>query len=472
MAKAIGSDPSALRAAMRGTLLEPGDAGYDEARKVWNAAIDAHPALIARPLSADDVAKAVSYAVQHGLEIAVRGGAHGVSGKATVDNGMMIDLSGMNAVAVDPANRRARVGGGALLKDVITAAQEHGLALPVGLVGHTGVGGLTLGGGMGWLSRKHGLTLDNMVSAEVVTADGQIRRAGAGENPDLFWAIRGGGGNFGVVTEFEFALHPVGPIVHLGMLFWGLDHGREVLRLAGEIGASMPPDINIVAAALNAPPAPFVPAEHQMQPGYALMVVGFGSPEEHAAFVSKARERLSPLWEFVTPMPYAALQQMLDEGNAWGFYSYEKGGQVAELSDEVIGVVTERVPQKQSPLTAMLFYRVDGAYSSVPDDDTAYAGERKPGWYVFPIAVCPAAEMLPAEREWVRGTLGALAPHLVKRTYVNTVDEDHSDIRVAYGAKKYDRLAQIKRVYDPANVFHRNANIQPAAAEPAPAGVA
>ncbi len=258
--------------------------------------------------------------------------------------------------------------------------------------------------------------------------------------------------------------------MQLGMLFWGLDQGRDVMKLTQEIGASLPAEINVVLAALNAPPAPFVPAEYQMQPGYALMIVGFGSPEEHAAVLSRVRERLAPPWELVTPMPYAALQVMLDEANAWGFYGYEKGFQVAELDDDVIAVVTERVPKKQSPLTAVLFYRVDGAYSSVPDDATAYAGERRPGWYVFPIAMCPAPEMLPAEREWCRGLYAALEPHLLKRTYVATLDEDRSSVAAAYGAEKYDRLAQIKRRYDPDNVFHRNANIKPATADRVPAG--
>ena len=462
MAQVVGSGASDLRSAMTGAVLEPGDAEYDEARRVWNAAIDARPALIAQCASAEDVAAAVTYAVRNGLEIAVRGGAHGASGKATVDDGMMINLGAMNTVAVDPENRRVRAGGGALLKDVIDATQEHALAMPVGLIGHTGVGGLTLGGGMGWLTRMHGLSLDNMVSAEVVTADGRILRASDTENPDLFWAIRGGGGNFGVVTEFEFALHPVGPIVHLGMLFYGLDQGRDVLRMAQDICPSLPPQIGVVVAALNAPPAPFVPAEHQLQPGYAVMLVGFASPEEHAAVAGRVRERLAPVWEFVTPMPYAALQQMLDEANAWGFYVYEKGGHITALSDAVIDVVADHVPQKISPLSALLFYLVDGRYSSVGDEDTAYAGERTPGWYVFPLAVCPAPEMLPGEREWVRSLYAALEPHLLKRTYPNTIYEDGSDNRAVYGPAKYDRLAQIKRMYDPDNVFHRNVNIKPA----------
>src|SRR5436190_20963012 len=285
MTQTVGDAVDALREAMSGAVLVPGDADYEAARTAWNAAIDRRPGVIARCSDPADVAAAVRFGVENGLEIAVRGGAHGVSGKAVVDDGLMIDLAAMNSVVVDPDSRRVRVGGGALLADMIAATQEHGLATPVGLIGHTGVGGLTLGGGMGWLTRKHGLSIDNLVSAEVVTADGQIRRASEAENPDLFWAIRGGGGNFGVVTEFEFALHPVGPIVQVALLFWDLDRGRDVLRLGEELGGSLPEELNVVIACLNAPPAPFVPAEHHLKPGYALIVAGFGAPEEHEGVV-------------------------------------------------------------------------------------------------------------------------------------------------------------------------------------------
>ena len=323
------------------------------------------------------------------------------------------------------------------------------------------MGGLTLGGGIGYLTRKYGFTIDNLVSAEVVTADGQIRRASQAENPDLFWAIRGGGGNFGVVTEFEFALHPVGPIVQVALLFWDLDQGGDVLRLGRELGRSLPDEINVVIGGLNAPPAPFVPPEHHLKAGYALLVVGFGAPEEHEGVVKQICGALPPLWDFVTPMPYLELNQMLDEDNRWGQYDYEKGGQIAEITDEVIEAVTHHFPHKQSPGSVVLFYRVDGAYSTVRDDETAFGGDRSPGWYVFNVAVCPTAEMLPAEREWVRGLYSALAPHMVTRTYVNILEEDHSDVAAAYGAEKYKRLARIKGVYDPNNVFRRNANIKP-----------
>ena len=461
MTRTVGGAVDALREATIGAVLEPGDADYDEARTVWNAAIDRRPAVIARCSNSTDVSAAVSFGVENGLEIAVRGGAHGMSGKAVVDDGLMIDLSAMNSVVVDPDSRRVRVGGGALLGDMIAATQEYGLATPVGLIGHTGVGGLTLGGGMGWLTRKHGLSIDNLVSAEVVTADGQIRRASQAENSDLFWALRGGGGNFGVVSEFEFALHPVGPIVQVALLFWDLDRGGDVLRLAQEVGGSLPTEINVVIAGLNAPPAPFVPPEHHLKPGYAVIVVGFGAPQEHDEVVNQIRETLPPLWDFVTPMPYLALNQMLDEDDRWGQYGYDKGGQITEITDEVIEAVTRHFPQKQSPGSVVLFYRVDGAYSQVPDEATAFAGDRSPGWYVFNVALCPTADMLDAEREWVRTLYSSLAPHMVTRTYVNALDEDTSDVAAAYGTEKYTRLARIKGVYDPNNAFHRNANIKP-----------
>src|SRR4051794_6992728 len=239
---------------MTGPVLGPHDEGYHEARRVWNADIDCHPAVIAQCRGADDVTAAIAFATKHGLEIAVRAGAHSTAGVSAVDNGLMIHLGQMNQVAVDPARKRARVGGGALLRDLDAATQAHGLAVPAGLISHTGVAGLTLGGGMGWLTREAGLSIDNLVSAQVVTAEGEIRRVNDTDHADLYWAIRGGGGNFGVVTEFEFRLHEVDPMVQFGIMFWELDQGPEMLRMARDLVASLPPDINVVVGALNAPP--------------------------------------------------------------------------------------------------------------------------------------------------------------------------------------------------------------------------
>jgi FAD/FMN-containing dehydrogenase len=454
-----------LRAAMAGPVIAGGDPGFDDGRRVWNAQIDRRPSVIARCAAAADAAAAVGFAREHGLEVSVRGGAHNPAGTAVCDDGLMIDLSLLNAVTVDPAARRARVGGGALLADLDAATQAHGLAVPAGLVSHTGVGGLTLGGGMGWLTRKFGLSIDNLVSAEVVTADGRVLRAAADEHPDLFWAIRGGGGNFGVVTSFEFALREAGPMVQFGLFFWPLGHGTQALRLGREITAAMPPDINAVFGAVNAPPAPFVPEQHHFAPGYALLLTGFGSEQEHAQLVTQIRQSLPPLFDLVTPMPYVEVQKLLDEATAWGFYAYEKGTYVEDLSDEVIDVVTEQVPRKNSPLSVLLFYRLDGAYCRAGDDDTAFSGGRSPRYAAFIIGVAPDAGLLPAERGWVRGLWDALSPHAIGSGdgYINGITDFSNDrVRASYGTAKYERLARIKAEYDPGNLFHLNANIRPA----------
>jgi hypothetical protein len=452
-----------LRTTIDGPVLGPDDPGYDEARQLWNAAIDRRPAVIARCQSAEDVSSALAFARENGLEVAVRGGGHSPAGSSVVDDGLMIDLSLLNQVTVDPAAKRARVGGGALLADLDAATQEHSLAVPAGMISHTGVAGLTLGGGMGWLSRKAGLTIDNLVSAQVVTADGQILRAAEDEHPELFWGLRGGGGNFGVVTEFEFRLHEVGPIVQLGMLFWDLAQGPEMFRLAREMFAKLPREVNILIAGLNAPPAPFVPEQHHFQPGFALMVTGFGSAEEHEQVMAEIRTALPPLFEFATPMPYTALQQQMDGANAWGFHSYDKGTYLDDLSDEAIQVITDQLPLKQSPLSVLLFYRLDEAYSEVAEDATAFSGGRSPRYAVFIVAVCPTPELLTADRAWVRSFWEALVPYSRGiGSYVNAIsDADDDRVKVSYGAK-YDRLAAIKAQYDPGNVFHRNANIKPA----------
>jgi FAD/FMN-containing dehydrogenase len=455
----------ALRSTLEGPVLLPGDEGYDDARRLWNAAIDKHPGAIARCRSAADVSRAVLYARDQGLEIAVRGGAHSTGGASGVDDGLVIDLSLLNEVTVDPIAKLARAGGGALLGRLDEAAQEYGLATPAGMVSHTGVGGLTLGGGMGWLTRKHGLSIDNLAGVEIVTADGQIRRASADENADLFWAVRGGGGNFGVVTEFEFRLHEAGLMIQFGLTFWDLDRGADVLRMARTVIPKLPDDVNIVVGAVNAPAAPFVPAEMHFRPGYALIVIGFGSAEEHAGVLDEIRSAVPPLFEFAGPMPYVALQKMRDEANAWGVQAYDKGCYLDDFTDEAIAVITEQVPLKKAPGSGMLVYRLDGAYSSVPDDATAFSGSRAPGYAVFIVALCPTPELLEHDRAWARSFWDAVVP--VSRgigSYVNAMsDPDVDRVRTSYGAK-YDRLAAIKATYDPDNLFHRNANIKPAAA--------
>jgi FAD binding domain/Berberine and berberine like len=464
MVQAIGQDVEALRGTLRGTVVVPGDGDYDEARTVWNADIDRRPQIIAQCATVEDVVAALHSAQERGLEIAVRGGAHSSPGYGVGDDGLTIDLSRLNAVRVDPEARRVRVQGGALLRDLDAATQAHGLAVPLGAIGHTGVGGLTLGGGMGWLSRQAGLSIDNLVSAQVVTADGRVLRAADDENPDLFWAIRGGGGNFGVVTELEFRLHQVGPIVQYGLFFWDQDQGAEALRLMREVIADLPRSMNAgPAAGLTAPPAPFVPAEHHHKLGYALSLIGFGDPAEHQAVTDRIRQTLPPLFDYVTPMPYTALQQVLDESMAWGFHNYVKGAYFEAFTDEVIEVFTEHVPHKTSPMSVLLFY-LDQAYCEVGEDDTAFGGGRTPRYMGFFIGQCSSQETLPAEREWVRSLWDALRPHMLGAgTYVNVAEsQDDDGVRATYGGPKYDRLAAVKARYDPGNVFHRNVNIKPA----------
>jgi FAD/FMN-containing dehydrogenase len=454
---------AALRSRVSGSVCVPGDAGYDEARRVWNAQIDRRPDVVVMCTSTGDVAAAIAHARAHGLEVTVRGGAHNTSGSAASDGGLMINLAQLNDVQVDAQARRARVGGGALLADLDAATQQHGLATPGGMISHTGVAGLTLGGGMGWLSRKHGLSIDNLTGLEVVLADGSVVWASDAENADLFWALRGGGGNFGVVTSFEFALHPVGPLVQFGVFFWPAEQGPEALRSLEDVVASLPRELNVLVAALSAPPAPFVPAEHVFRPGYAAILVGFGAAEDHAEYAERIRRAVPPLFEFVSPMPFTALQQMMDEATAWGQFAYEKGIQIAELSEDAIAVVTEHFGRRTSPLSMALFYRLDEAFSEVPEDATAYGGGRSPRYAVMLVALAHDMETWARDREWVRGLWDGLQPHsLGIGDYINNMVEFEQDrILASYGPAKYARLAQIKSQYDPQNVFHRNVNIPP-----------
>ncbi|MHA6796633.1 FAD-binding oxidoreductase [Pseudonocardia bannensis] len=465
MTRTVSGELGSLRLRTAGRVIGPDEVDYDDARRVWNGEIDRRPAVIVRCADAADVSTAIGFARDNGLEITVRGGAHNAAGTAVADGALMIDLSRLDTVQVDPPARRARVGGGAALAQLDAAAQEHGLATPAGTVSHTGVGGLTLGGGMGWLTRKFGLALDNVTAVEIVTADGAIRRAAADENPDLFWAVRGGGGNFGVVTEFEFRLHEVDPMVEMALCFWSLDRATEALRVARDVSADLPRDLNLVVAGINAPAAPFVPEPLRGTPGVAMVLVGFGAAEQHAAVAERIRTAQPPAFEVCTPMPYVALQQMFDEGNAWGLGCYEKSTYLSGFSDDVIAVIAEHLPRKTSPLTQLIFLPLDGAYTEVAESDTAFGGGRTPRLTAFILGLVSDLDTLPAERAWVRSFWEALQPYAMGAgTYVNAVEPAEGDrVRASYGPK-YERLAAVKAVYDPDNVFHGNANIRPAAA--------
>jgi FAD/FMN-containing dehydrogenase len=463
MTTVAGQGLDGLRSRLSGRVITAADSGYDQARSVWNGAIDAHPAVIARCAGAGDVAMAVGFAQEAGLEISVRGGAHNFGGAAVGDDGLTIDLSSMGEVRVDPDARTARVGGGATIAQLDAATQEHGLATTGGTVSHTGVGGLTLGGGFGWLTGQFGLSCDNLLSAEVVTAGGEVLRASVEEYPDLFWALRGGGGNFGVVTEFEFQLYPVGPLAQAGLFFWDAEDGDAALALIQQVTEDLPPQMGAVIAGLNAPPAPFVPEQYRFRPGFALIVAAFGADAEHAALAGQIRSGLPPLFEFISPVPYTGLQQIIDESAPWGILAYEKALSVDALTPEVISVITTQMGRKQSPMSLLLAFPMGGAFCQVPDEATAFGGSRAPGVMINAAAIAPEPGLLAADRDWVRQFWQDLLPHAPGiGSYVNFMTDYEADrVKASYGPAKYQRLAQVKAAYDPANVFHRNPNITP-----------
>jgi FAD/FMN-containing dehydrogenase len=330
-------------------------------------------------------------------------------------------------------------------------------------VSHTGVGGLTLGGGFGWLTPMAGLTIDNLVSAEVVLVDGRIIRASATQYADLCWALRGGGGNFGVVTEFEYRLHRVGPIVHLGMFFYGLDRAEEAIRLGRDTLAALPRSGSGGIVGVNAPPAPFVPPELHFAPGVAVLVIGFGSIEEHEALCAPIRQTTRPLFEHMTPLPYVALQQMLDEGAPWGMHSYTKGLYLDELTDEAAAAVAGALRAKQSPMSHLLLFPLAGAYGDVADEDTAFGGSRAARFVAAIEGNTMDGSQFAPERDWVRAAWDAVRPFAAgSGGYVNlATDLDEDRLRATYGSGKYDRLTMVKTVYDPENILHVNPNIRP-----------
>jgi FAD/FMN-containing dehydrogenase len=461
----VQSAVETLQGTIDGTVSVPGEAGYGTAVSIWNGVIERRPAVVVSCASSGDVAAALAFAQAHGLEVSVRGGGHNYAGHALCDGGLMIDLTPMKSVVVDAPARRVVCGGGTTWGELDAATQEHGLAVPGGFISTTGVAGLSLGGGFGWLSRLAGLTSDNLVAAEVVTADGRVLRATSGENEDLFWALRGGGGNFGVVTSFEFNLTPVGPLVHLGMFMYAPEQGGDVLRFAREYVKDLPDECGVFLAGLNAPPEPFVPEEHQLAPVYAFLIVGLGDAEAHAGLIEPVREAIPPLIELVTPIPYTALQQMFNGSAPWGILAYEKAVYLDELSDAAIEVILEEQPKKAFPLSFLPIFVLGGAYSRAVDDATAFGGSRSVTYVVNIAAAAPTPELYEAERAWVQTFWSALVPHAAGvGSYVNFMTEHEEDrVRAAYGPQKYERLAAIKARYDPENLFHLNANIPPAA---------
>ena len=450
----------------RGRAITSNDSDYDSARAVWNGTVNRRPRVIARCSGTADVVAAVRYARKHGLEIAVRGGGHNVAGTAVCDDGIVIDLSAMRAVIVDAAGRTAHVQGGALWGDVDHETQAHGLATVGGIVGHTGVGGLTLGGGIGWLMRKHGLTVDNLLAADVVTADGSIIRASSEQHPDLFWGLRGGGGNFGVVTSFRFALHPVGPVVTAGPVFWAAEDTVEVLRFYRDFVARAPDELGTVIRLGTIPPLPVIAETLHWRPAIAVACCYAGSVDDGARAVGALRRFGAPLVDLVGPTPYVAHQSGLDDTVPHGWHYYWKATNLAGLSDEVIAVVAEHAYAARSPRTYAAMFHMGGAVARVPADATAYGGRSMPHNIIVDAAWLPeqSGELAATETAWARGFLEALEPHRHNDSvYVNFLDSDEqaSRLREAYSDATYRRLAEIKAKYDPDNVFHHNSNIRP-----------
>jgi FAD/FMN-containing dehydrogenase len=465
ISEAPGLDVERVGAGIRGPVIKPADPGYDAARAIWNGAIDRRPASIVRCTGVADVVAAVRFARDYDLEIAVRGGGHNVAGTALCDDGIVIDLSGMRAVQVDPAGSTAWVQGGALWADVDHETQAHALATTGGIVGHTGVGGLTLGGGIGFLMRKHGLAVDNLMAAEVVTAEGNLVHASADERPDLFWALRGGGGNFGVVTSFRFALHPLGPTVLAGPVFWAADDTADVLRWYRDFAAEAPDELGTVVRFGTVPPLPTIPRDLHWRPAIAVACCYTGAIEDGERAVRALRRFGTPLVDLLAPSPYAAFQRGFDDTVLHGWHYYWKATTLAGLSDDAIAVIAEHAYAARSPRSYAAMFHMGGAVARVPQDATAYAGRDVAHNIVIDAVWLPheSGEHAAVETAWARRFLQALQPHRAGGVYVNFLDsdDDSSRVREAYGDRIYRRLAEIKARYDPDNVFHHNKNIQP-----------
>ena len=442
---------AAFKAGLRGQLLRPGDDAYDGARKIWNGMFDRRPALIARCAGTADVVSAVNFARDQGLQVAVRGGGHSFPGHSVCDGGLIIDLSPMRGIRVDPAARTAQAQPGAKWIDFDHETQAFGLATTGGTASDTGIAGLTLGGGLGWLSSKHGLTVDNLLSADVVTADGRFLTASAKENQDLFWGLRGGSGNFGVVTSFDYQLHAVGPTILGGMVVYPVAKAKEVLRFYREFSKAAPDELTIYAGILNPPDSETV---------IALICCYCGPLDKGAAVVRPIKSIGSPLQDVLGPIPYAAQQSLTDAGFPAGSYYYTKGGFLADLTDQAIEVFEEYAATKPSPLSGVVVQTVCGAASRVDSKATAFPHRR------FPYAPVIVSQWLDAADSdtnvaWARDFWKALEP-FASGAYVNDLGRDDEDrIRIAYGAN-YERLAALKKKYDPDNFFRLNPNIKPA----------
>ncbi|CAG1769728.1 6-hydroxy-D-nicotine oxidase [uncultured bacterium] len=449
-----------LRSKVKGRIVLPGDLSYDEVRKIWNAMIDRRPAVIMQCAEADDVTHAISFARENGLEISIRGAGHNIAGNALCDNGLTIDFSNMKNVRVDAAKRRAYVEPGATLADFDAAVQKHGLATPVGINSTTGISGLTLGGGFGWLTRKYGMTIDNLISADVITADGKKMRASENENADLFWAIRGGGGNFGVVTRYEFKLYPVGTEILAGLLVFPFKQAKQVLTQYREFIESAPEDLSVWVVLRQSPPLPFLPEYVHGKEVVILAIFYAGDVNQGKKLIEPLRHFGDPHGEHIGAQPYTEWQKAFDPLLTPGARNYWKSHNLTVLNDGAMDTMIEFAGNLPSPQCEIFIGLLAGAANRVPADSMAYAHRDAK----FALNVHGRWDQAADDERciaWAREFFESSAPYASGTVYVNFMTKDEVDrIAAAYGSN-YDRLVQIKRKYDPENVFHLNQNIKP-----------
>jgi len=450
-----------LRGGFRGALVVAGDPDFHEQRAVWNGSIDRRPGLVARCAGTDDVVAAMRASAGYDVPIAVRGGGHSFPGHSVCDDGLVVDLRPMHRIRVDPEARIARVQAGALIGELDRATQAAGLAVPAGIVTHTGVAGLTLGGGIGWLMRSLGLTIDQLLGVELVTAGGDVVHADEAENAELFWGVRGGAGNFGIVTEFAFRLNPVGPVVLAGPVFWPMEQSPDVLRFYRDWIAEAPDELMTIVIHRRAPALPFVPPELHGRHVVAVVCCWAGALDEGERVLRPLRSFGSPVLDLCEPKPYVDHQSMFDPSYPHGWWYYMRACDVGGLSDAVIDTTVEHAQRIRSPRTAFPIWQRGGAAARVDDDATAFHG-RDAGFTFNITAATDSEEGFAEEREWVRDFWSALQPHHTS-VYVNFLMEEGPErIRAAYGAAKFERLQALKRRYDPDNRFRLNQNIAPA----------